>query len=262
MNKLSKAVENVIPIIMIATGALLMFSREAVVASVGSIKTLIVSLYAKAKAMATTGIANIKAAIALKMYGTAAWYALGPISLVIGSLWLLYQVFKSSGEAAKQSAEKINQLTVDLYNLNKESKDFGGLVEKFKKLEGQTFKTSDELKEMEDTLSKISEYGGSKYDFVLAGQLDMEAVELFMQAKEMEELGKIKELRTAGMLTVNRIGMGRGEMQLGEETAVAEFLASSMYSNYDNLEKEEQQLIKSMIRKNLDYYVEEFNRQK
>lgn len=72
MNILAKSVENLIPIVMMAVGALLIFSREAVVAAISSNMKLISTLYAAAKAMAVKGAANIKAAISLKMYGTAA----------------------------------------------------------------------------------------------------------------------------------------------------------------------------------------------
>jgi hypothetical protein len=181
----------------------------------------------------------------------------------------LVKAFTAQGKEAEKTSEKINQITVDLYNLKKEAKDFSGLVDQFKELQNQSFKTSEELKEMEDILSKIKEYGGNQYDFVLAGQLDMDAVNLFMEAKELERQGKIAELREQGGEAVNNalsesFTSGRISSNLNapiptaQQPAVVEFLASTLYSNYDELEKEEQELIKSMISKNIDFYVAQY----
>jgi hypothetical protein len=149
-----------------------------------------------------------------------------------------------------------------MYNLNKEAKDFTALVDRFKELQKQSFKTSEELKEMEDILSKIEQYGGSQYDFILAGQLDMEAVELFMEAKKLEAAAKNEELREAGGEEVRRVIRRRGEkgdrddITSGTETAVTEYLVKQLYKDYEQLTEEEQKLMKTMVYKNMDYYLD------
>ena len=124
---------------------------------------------------------------------------------------------------------------------------------------------------MEDILSKIKEYGGNEYDFVLAGQLDMDAVNLFMQAKELERQGKLAELREQGgkalhdALTQTYIHDNNNvslyeDIPMEQQPAVVEYIASTLYSNYNDLAEEEQKLIKSTIAKNLEYYMSQYRR--
>jgi len=114
---------------------------------------------------------------------------------------------------------------------------------------------------MESLLSKIREYGGSEYDFVLAGQLDMEAIEAFMEAKEMERLGKVAELRRLGSQSLMTNLMTGESVSFEDRPAVIEYIAST-FSGYDTMEKEEQERIRLMISSNFDYYIDQIGQQK
>jgi hypothetical protein len=150
----------------------------------------------------------------------------------------------------ERSTEKIKELQVSLYNINKETKDLTALVDRFDELDKKVFKTSEDLKEMESTLAKIDEYGGTKYDFVLAGKLDKAAVELFLQAKEEERKGKLEEVRSEGK--TNLKGLLRGVEQTAEtRTSIMEFLASTI-EGFDEMDKDLQNAIRFGISRDLE----------
>jgi len=149
----------------------------------------------------------------------------------------------------EKSTEKIKELQVELYNLNKETKDLTALVDKFDELDKKVFKTSEDLKEMESTLAKIDEYGGTKYDFVLAGRLDKEAIEAFLKAKEEEKKEKLEEVRSEGKSNLR--GLLEGVEQTAEtRSSIMEYLASTV-DGFDEMDKDLQNAIRFGISRDL-----------
>jgi hypothetical protein len=150
----------------------------------------------------------------------------------------------------EKSTEKIKELQVSIYNLNKESKDLTSLVDKFDELNEKVFKTAEDLREIESILAKIDEYGGNKYDFVLAGKLDREAIELYLKATEEEKKEKLQEIRVEGKSNLR--AMLRGVEQTAETRAsIMEYLASTI-DGFDEMDKDLQNAIRFGISRDLE----------
>ena len=198
-----------------------------------------------------------KAAVATMGLGAAIALATGGLILIVAAIAAVIIAFKNMKTSTEKSTEKIKELQVALYNIDKETKGLTALVDQFDELDKKVFKTAEDMKEMESILAKIDEYGGSEFDFVLAGQLDKAAIELFLQAQEEAKKVKLEELRTEGQGNLKR--MLEGVEQTAETRAsIMEFLASTI-QGFDEMDKDVQDRIRFGISRNLQGYAEAFS---
>jgi TP901 family phage tail tape measure protein len=266
--------EVVIGIINIMAGALEGLSKVAGVlafvviglATVFGIFKLVQAVsivYLGVQAFLTGGLAKAKLALATATgiatagtmaFGTALAISTGGLILIVGAVVGLIVWFSKMKSSTEKSTEKIKELQVELYNLNKETKDLSNLVNKFEELDKKVFKTAEDMKEMESVLSKIDEYGGNEYDFVFAGQLDMKAIDEFMKAKDKEKKEAQEEIRGEGRK--NLVRMKRGKEQTTQtRQSIVEYLASTV-EGFDAMDEAVQDRIRNAISQDVEGYAE------
>jgi hypothetical protein len=213
-----------------------------------------------------------KSTIATLGFGKALAVATGGITLILSAVVLLIGGISNLGKSSEKTSERVKQLQVDLYNLNQEEKDFSKLVDRFKELEKQAFKTSDELNEMATLLEKIKEAGGSEFDFVLAGTLDDDVIQKYMEVLEERRRQKIGELREEGELAIvefkardfndgpsadrTYINIKNEEELTAEEKQAATEYIASLFEGFDEMSINAQEAIRDNIRKNLQDYLD------
>ena len=86
MNFLATAVDNFVPIVMAAVGALMIFKATTILTAASAIRIFITHTLAAKTGLIAKTIATYKAAIAAKAYGVAMTMALGVVGLVIGAI--------------------------------------------------------------------------------------------------------------------------------------------------------------------------------
>lgn len=209
-------------------------------------------------ALAGQTVATVGATIATMGLGTAIAIATGGVTLIIAAIVGLVAYLSKLPSATEKSTEKIKDFKVEMYNANKEVRDFGNLIDKFDELDRKVFKTTDDLKEMESTLAKIAEYGGDQNMFVVGGQIDRQAVDMYLKEQKAIADKAEKGIRTEG--AKNLVRMGRGEEQTAETRgSIIEYLASTT-AGFDELDEAVQDRIRAAISQDVEGYAEAFKK--
>jgi TP901 family phage tail tape measure protein len=268
VNLMAKAIQNlskfvvVLTIVMgLLTAGLIIYNlakKSSILLEGMSVKKTVLATFAYQVYQVVLG----KAKVATLGFGKALAVTTGGITIILAVIGMLVVGLLDTIKAAEKTSEKVKQLQVDLFNLSKEEQDFNKLVDRFKELERQTFKTSEELNEMATLLEKIKEAGGSEYDFVLAGTLDDEVIERYMEVLEERRAMKVEELRETGKDLITP-DVKKGELILtdandldaGGKDAVVEYIAS-LFDDFDNMQVAQQEQIRTNIRNNLQEYID------
>lgn len=209
-------------------------------------------------AIAKQGIATTLTTAKTIGLGKALAIATGGITLIIGAIVGLISYLSKLPSSTEKSTEKIKEFKVEMYNANKEIEDFGNLIDSFDELDKKVFKTTEDLKEMDGILKKIAEYGGEENNFVIGGQIDREAVDLFLeeQRKIVEEAQE--GIRLEGSKNVERFL--NGEEQTPETRAsIIEYLAS-VTEGFDEMDESVQNRIRLAISQNVEGYAKAFEK--
>jgi TP901 family phage tail tape measure protein len=240
-------------------GLATVFGIYKLVQAAATIQAAITTWVMSGLATANTAVgitAGIAAAKTMTL-GVAIAISTGGLILIVAAVVALVMALKNMKNSTEKSTEKIKELQVELYNINKETKDLTALVDQFEELDKKVFKTAEDMKEMESILSKIDEYGGSEFDFVLAGKLDKAAIDLFLQAQEESRKTKLEEMRTEGEGNLKR--MLNGVEQTAETRAsIMEFIASTV-QGFDDMDKDLQNQIRFAISRDLEGYAKAFS---
>jgi hypothetical protein len=261
---LSFLASNLAPIVLILGSAFALYIAEAKTATIVTLaqtiaeKAATVQTFIHAKSTLFLAKAKDIAALASLNLAGKITLAFGVVGILVGVIYLLVKAFMNMKTSIERSTEKIQDLQVELYNINKETKDLTALVDQFEELDKKVFKTAEDMKEMESILSKIDEHGGNEHDFIFAGQLDMEAIDAYMEAKKLEKKTATEALRTEGSINLQR--MLAGEEQTTETKAsIAEFLASTI-EGFDDLDEAAQNRIRFAVSRDLEGYASAFER--
>lgn len=261
LNNIANVAKALVITMGVLTAAVLVYAmvkkRQVLIDTLG-VKSTVAMTFAKQVYTVVTG----KATIATLGFGKALAVATGGITIILAGLAMLIGGMFDIGKQSEKTSEKVKQLQVDIYNLGKEEKDFDKLVDRFKELEKQTFKTSEELAEMNELLEKIREAGGSEYDFVLAGTLDDAVIEEYKQILAERKAMKQEELRQTGadildpvLRNGRAITAKASEMTLADRQASVEYIAS-LFQGFDQMAAEQQEQIRTSIRNNLQDYID------
>ena len=207
----------------------------------------------KAQTIVTVGATGATMGLAAAMA-----IATGGITIILAAIVGLVAYLSKLPSAVEKSTEKIKEFKVEMYNANKEVRDFGNLIDRFDELDRKVFKTTDDLKEMESVLAKIAEYGGDENMFIVGGQIDREAVEQYLNEQQAIADEAQEGIRTEGKK--NLVRMARGEEQTAETRAsIIEYLASTT-EGFDSLDKAVQDRIRFAISQDIEGYAEAFKR--
>jgi TP901 family phage tail tape measure protein len=202
--------------------------------------------------------ATLTLAGATMTLGTAIVIATGGIILIVGAIIGLISWISKLPSATEKSTEKIKEFKVEMYNANKEVKELGNLVDTFDELDKKVFKTAEDLKEMDNILQKIAEYGGDENMFVVGGQIDRKAVDDYLKGQQEIADAAQEGIRNEGRQNLTR--MQRGVEQTPETRAsIIEYLASST-AGFDQLDKAVQDRIRVAISQDVEGYAEAFKK--
>ena len=245
----------------------LAFGFTAVVAIMGiykiqqQINIVLTAAQAKANGLAALSfLAKAKAIFAATVatygLGTALAIATGGVTLIIAAIVGLIAYMSQLPTATEKSTERIKELKVEIYNLNKEIDDLESLVDRFEELDRKVFKTTEDMKEMESILAKIKEQGGSEFDFVLAGKLDKKVIDSYLEAKKAEKDEALLLTRVEGRGNLQR--MLEGVQQTPETLdSIIEYLASTI-EGFDEMEAETQNRLRQAISQDIEGYASLF----